>query len=245
MAKAPKFDTIEEAAEAMGIPEINDQNKPFLLTFVKKSTNETSSQRKKHLLEEAAGYGLDGLDEAVETVDSLKLRICQFLYNEARFEDLDEFAGRNNLGVDHEDGRVYRIKAAVKPIEQRNAGSKEGTVGYNTIALLQDEEYADLSVAELVEKFSEINPEQKTTAPSIQWYINYCRKKDIPIVERKRASRAKADADSAGDGKVFGAELTLEKALAPKNFKKKKKAEDDPEGGLDGDLLNDEGLELD
>ncbi len=237
MAKVQKFDTIEEAAAASGI-EINDQTRPFLETFVKKAGGSSAGAKKKALFEEVEAMGVEGLELDKETMDSLKVRGCQHLYSQGDFDGLDEFAGRFNLAVDHETGAVHRVKAKVKPIEERNAGKKEGTVGWITIKMLQDERFADMPVTDLVNEFSAYAAElgypdvKPTTAPSIQWYINYCRKTGVEICERKRAARSQAGGD---DGPNLGAELTLEKALAPRGFKKTKKA-DEAETGSDLNL---------
>lgn len=224
-----KFNTIEEVAAQMGV-EINDQTRPFLSTFVLKPKGEgaeAAGAKKKELFEEAALYGVEIAEKDKETVDSLKIRIVGHLYSEGREEELAEFCEKNKLAV-NEEGKIYRVKAAVKPIEERNAGGKEGTIGNLSIKILQEEAYADKSVAELVELFPAFCEEQGypeqgakgTTTASLQWYVNYCRKHFIQIVEHKRATKA---AKTEG-GKQLGAELTLEKALAPKGFAKKKEA---------------------
>ena len=195
MAKIEKFETIEEAATAMGV-ELNDQTRPFLETFVKKAGGVSAGAKKKALYEEVVAMGVEGLELDKETMDSLKVRGCQHLFALADAEALDEFAARFNLAVDHESGAVHRVKAKVKPIEERNAGKKEGTVGWLTIKMLQDERFADIPVTEMVDQFSAFAEElgypdvKPTTAPSIQWYINYCRKTDVEICERKRVVRA-------------------------------------------------------
>ena len=236
MAKMQKFDTIEEAAAASGI-EINDQTRPFLESFVKKASNlggVSAGAKRKALYDEVVAMGIDDLDFEKETMDSLKVRGCQYLFSMGEFDALDEFAGRFNLAVDHETGAVHRVKAKVKPIEERNAGKKEGTIGWLTIQLLQSEEHADLPVSDLVAQFSDFAAElgypdvKPTTAPSIQWYINYCRKTGVEICERKKVTKAAVEG-----GQSLGAELTLEKALAPKQFKKKAPVE---ETGADLDL---------
>ena len=221
-----KYATIEEVATAMGV-EINAQTRPFLSSFVLKATAENAGAKKKELFEEAELYGVVIEDKEKETVDSLKIRIVGHLYSEGREEELNEFLEKNKLALDAE-GKLFRVKTAVKPIEERNAGGKEGTIGNLSIKILQDERYADKSVAELVDIFPAFceeagYPEQGakgTTVASLQWYVNYCRKHDIEIVERKRSAKA---AKTTG-GKQLGAELTLEKALAPKGFAKKKAA---------------------
>lgn len=224
-----KFATIEEVAAQMGV-EINEQTKPFLSTFVIKvkgeaGSVETAGAKKKELFAEAEMYGVTIAEADKETVDSLKIRIAGHLFSEGREEELTAFCEKNKLAVD-ENGKLYRVKAAVKPIEERNAGGKAGTIGNLSILILQEEDYADKSVAELVELFPEFCELQGyaeqgakgTTVASLQWYVNYCRKHFTQIVERKRAAKV---AKTEG-GKQLGAELTLEKALAPKGFAKKK-----------------------
>jgi hypothetical protein len=219
-----KYATIEEVAAAMGV-EINEQTKPFLSSFVLKAAAETAGAKKKELFDEAELYGVVIADKDKETVDSLKIRIVGHLYSEGRAEELAEFLEKNKLAV-NEEGKIYRVKTAVKPIEERNAGGKEGTIGNLSIKILQAEEFADKSVAELVDLFPAFCEEagyseqgaKGTTVASLQWYVNYCRKHFIEIVERKRAAKA----GKAEGGKQLGAELTLEKALAPKGFAKKK-----------------------
>lgn len=228
MAKIEKFETIEDAATAMGV-ELNDQTTPFLETFVKKAGSGVSAgAKKKALFEEVVAMGVEGMELDKETMDSLKVRGCQHLFAEGDGDALDEFAARFNLAVDHETGAVHRVKAKVKPIEERNAGKKEGTVGWLTIQMLQDERFADVPVTDMVDQFSEFAAElgypdvKPTTAPSIQWYINYCRKTGVEICERKRVARAAAGTE----GTTLGAELTLEKALEPRGFKKKPASEE-------------------
>lgn len=222
-----KFATIEEVAAQMGV-EINEQTKPFLSTFVLKEKGagvEAAGAKKKELFDEATLYGVEITEKDKETVDSLKIRIVGHLYSEGREEELAEFCEKNKLAV-NEEGKIYRVKAAIKPIEERNAGGKEGTIGNLSIKILQEEDYADKSVAELVELFPAFCEAQGyaeqgakgTTVASLQWYVNYCRKHFIQIVERKRATKAA----KVEGGKQLGAELTLEKALAPKGFAKKK-----------------------
>ena len=126
MAKAQKFETIEEVVAAMGV-ELNDQTRPFLESFVKKAGGGVSvGAKKKALFEEVEAMGVEGLKLDTETMDSLKVRGCQYLYTMGMLEELDEFANRFNLAVDHESGAVHRVKSKVKPIEERNAGKKEG-----------------------------------------------------------------------------------------------------------------------
>lgn len=236
-----KFATIEEVAAQMGV-EINEQTKPFLTTFVikeKGAVNEASGIKKKELFDEALLYGVSIADKEKETVDSLKIRIVGHLYSLGREEELAEFCEKNKLAVD-EDGKIYRVKASVKPIEQRNAGGRAGTIGNLSILILQDEALAEKSVAELVDEFpafceAQGYPEQGakgTTVASLQWYVNYCRKHFISVVERKtKAKNPKNDG-----GKQLGAELTLEKALAPKGFAKKKAANADTLASIALDL---------
>ena len=234
---AKKFETIEEVASEMGV-EINEQTKPFLMKFVVKKKGEpgeasegTTSNRRKELLAEAKEFGIDIAEPAAETVDSLKLRIIGHLYSEGMETELEKFCAENKLAID-EDGKVYRVKSAVKPIEERKAGEKEGTIGALSIKLLQDERYAHMSVTELVDVFPEFCEEQGypeqgakgTTNASLQWYVNYCRKHFISIVERARTPKAKA----VEGGKRLGAELTMEKALAPKGFARKKASDAAP-----------------
>ena len=234
MAKVTKFETIEAAAEAMGV-ELNDQTRPFLGTFVIKNKDAVNpNARKKALFEKVVALGVEGLELDKETMDSLKLRGCMHLFGEARLEELDQFAAEYNLAVNHETGAVHRLVSPVKPIEQRNAGQREGTVGWVTIQMLQDPEFAGVSVQEIADGFVdyaaalgyELKP---TTTASIQWYINYCRKKGIEICERKSGRKSKG-ANEPG----LGAELTLEAALAPRAFKKKAKPAEAPVDGLEG-----------
>ena len=247
MAKAQKFETIEEVVAAMGV-ELNDQTRPFLESFVKKAGGGVSvGAKKKALFEEVEAMGVEGLKLDTETMDSLKVRGCQYLYTMGMLEELDEFANRFNLAVDHESGAVHRVKSKVKPIEERNAGKKEGTVGWLTIKMLQDERFADMPVTEMIEQFVEFAEElgypdvKKTTAPSIQWYINYCRKTGVEVCERKRVARVST---ASGDGKTLGAELTLEKALEPRNFKKKAVADTGSELNLDDDVQAEEATDV-
>lgn len=235
-----KYATIEEVAEAMGV-EITDQTRPFLSTFVLKTKGEgaeTAGNKKKELFTAAEMYGVVIADKEKETVDSLKVRIVGHLFSEGREDELKEFCAQNKLTVD-EEGRIFRVKAAIKPIEERNAGTREGTIGSLSIKLLQDERYADKSISELVELFSDFCVEQGypeqgakgTTASSLQWYVNYCRKHFIPICERKKATKT---VKAEGGTKQLGAELTLAKALEPKGFAKKKAqvaAEHNDDGG--------------
>jgi hypothetical protein len=222
-----KYATIEEVASAMGV-EINAQTKPFLSSFVLKEKGvgaEIAGAKKKELFAEAELYGVKIAEADKETVDSLKIRIVGHLYSEGREDELGEFLEKNRLAIDGE-GKIYRVKSAVKPIEERNAGGKEGTIGNLSIKILQDEEYADKAISELVFLFPEFCDEQGyseqgakgTTVASLQWYVNYCRKHFIEIVERKRVTKTV----KGESGKQLGAELTLEKALAPKGFAKKK-----------------------
>ena len=220
MAGKLKYETIEEAAEASGI-ELNDQTRPFLDTFVKKAPG--ISQKKKTLFDELVALGLEDLVFDKETMDSLKVRGCQHFLAEGEAEAADEFAARFNLSIDQESGSIHRVKARIKPIEERNAGKREGTVGWVTIQLLQDLDHADSTATELADIFVDFAaelgyPDVKATTPaSIQWYINYCRKTGVEICERQKKTSAATD----GGGSVLGAELTLEKALAPRSFKKK------------------------
>lgn len=233
MATAPKFETIEQAAEALGI-EVNEQTTPYLKQLIKKAKGlgggGTTSKQK--LIDKCAELGLE-LDFDKENADSLKIRIIAYLFGQDRLEEAELFAAEYKLVLDTETGRVYRAKAKVKDISERNAGRTPGSVGALTIEILQDPEYAEMSVAELVDIFpafaeSKGYPGKTTTPPAVQWYVNYCRKKDIEFIERP----TKARAASAG-GTVHGAELTLDKALASKAFKKKP-----VEGGIEGELVD-------
>ena len=221
-----KFASLEEVAAQMGV-EINAQTKPFLSTFVikeKGAAAEATTSKKKELLEEAELYGVVIADKDKETVDSIKLRIAGHLFNEERTEELEEFLAKVKLAIS-EEGKVYRVKASIKPIEERNAGNREGTIGNLSIKILQDPAYADLSVADLVEEFPAFCDAQGfpelgakgTTSSSLSWYVNYCRKHFIEVVERKRVVKAV----KTEGGKQLGAELTLEKALKPRGFQKK------------------------
>ena len=235
MAGKLKYDTIEEAAEASGI-ELNELTRPFLDTFVKRAGSNAGA-KKKALYDELVELGIDGLELDKETMDSLKVRGCQFYYADGDVEATEAFAARFNLSVDEENGSIHRIKAKVKPIEERNAGKREGTVGWVTIQMLQNDDYSQMAVTEMAEAFAEYAaelgyPEIKPTTPaSIQWYINYCRKTDIEICDRARTKKTSADGSTA-----LGAELTLEKALAPRGFKKKEAAPIDEDGDDNLDL---------
>ena len=119
-----EYDTIEEAGEAMSM-EINDLTTPFLQSFVKKSSAPPSpSAKKKSLFEEVEAMGVKGLDIDKETMDSLKVRGCQFLFAEGRTDEMDEYAGKFNLVVDHETGAVLRAKSHPESVGKRYAGSK-------------------------------------------------------------------------------------------------------------------------
>lgn len=234
MAGKQKYDTIEEVVAATGV-ELNEKTRPFLESFVKKaakdSTGESASSKKKALLEKAKELGLEGLNPEEENVSMLLVKIITFLFDAGREEEMKAFASENNLHVT-ESGQIHRIRQAVKPIEQRNAGVKEGSVGYNTILLLKDSELASLSAAELAQKQAEVYG-QNTTAACVQWYINYCNKKKLAaeaegsmelaaeytICQRQRSVRT---TKAATNGIALGAELTLEKAQKPRGFAKKK-----------------------
>ena len=235
MAGKQKYDTIEEVVAATGV-ELNEKTRPFLESFVKKAAKEggageSASAKKKALLAKAAELGFEGLKPEEENVSMLLVKIITFLFDAGRTEEMKAFASENNLHVT-EDGHIHRIRQAVKPIEQRNAGVKEGSVGYNTILLLKDPELASLSASELAQKQAEVYG-QNTTAACIQWYINYCNKKKLSaevegnvelaeeytICQRQRTVRA---TKAATGGIALGAELTLEKAAKPRGFAKKK-----------------------
>jgi hypothetical protein len=235
MAKQTKYDTIEEVVAATGV-ELNEKTRPFLESFVKKAAGTpgeasvTSSAKKKGLLEQAELFGVKGLDPENENSTMLQVKIITHLFDEGRLEECKEFAAANNLFVT-DTGAIHRVKQAIKPIEQRNAGVKEGSVGYNTIQLLKEDEYAGLTASELAVKQAEVFG-QTTTAACIQWYINYCHKKkeaalaagnaeladEFTIAVRQRTARASKAAEG---GVVLGAELTLEKASKPRGFQKK------------------------
>lgn len=232
MAKVTKYDTLEEVIAATGV-ELNDKTRSFLESFVKKAagTGEVStSAKKKALLEQAELFGVKGLDPENENATMLQIKIISHLFEEGKADELKEFAAANNLYVT-DDGHIHRVRQAVKPIEQRNAGVKEGSVGYNTIQLLKNPEFANLTASELALKQAEVYG-QNTTAACVQWYINYCNKKkaaaeeagnadlveEFTIATRQRAARA---TKSAEGGVTLGAELTLEKAAKPRGFKKK------------------------
>jgi hypothetical protein len=234
MAKQTKYDTIEEVVAATGV-ELTEKTRPFLESFVKKAAgaaSESSSAKKKTLLEQAELFGVTGLDAENENSTMLQIKIITHLFEEGRVEEMKEFAAAQNLYVTDE-GHIHRVRQAVKPIEQRNAGVKEGSVGYNTIQLLKNPEFANLTAAELAGKQAEVYG-QNTTAACVQWYINYCNKKkaaaleddnadlaaEFEICPRQRAARA---TKSAEGGVTLGAELTLEKAAKPRGFQKKAK----------------------
>jgi len=236
MAKQQKYDTIEEVVAATGV-ELNEKTRPFLESFVKKAASavgESSTAKKKSLLEQAELFGVTGLDAENENSTMLQIKIITHLFNEGRLDEMKEFATAQNLYVTDE-GHIHRVRQAVKPIEQRNAGVKEGSVGYNTIQLLKNPEFANLSASELAAKQAEVYG-QNTTAACVQWYINYCNKKrqaaieanepelagEFEICPRQRAARA---TKSAEGGVTLGAELTLEKAAKPRGFKKKATAD--------------------
>lgn len=225
----PKFDTVEQAAAALGI-EVNEQTTPYLKQLIKREKGAAPTGNKPKLIEKAKELGLE-LDFDKETADSLKIRIISTLFGQDRTEEAEIVAAEYKLILDTETGRVYRAKAPVKDISERNAGMTPGSVGALTIAMLQDEAYASMTVAELVDAFpayAERNgvPGKVTTIPSVQWYVNYCRKKNIEYIPRPSKARAKGV-----PGTRFGAELTLDKALAAKAFKKK--ADEAAEGELD------------
>jgi len=232
MAKVTKYDTIEQVVEATGV-ELNEKTRAFLESFVKKAAGaagESASAKKKTLLEQAELFGVQGLDPENENSTMLQVKIITHLFEAGRVDEMKEFAASQNLYVTDE-GHIHRVRQAVKPIEQRNAGVKEGSVGYNTIQLLKNPEFANLTASELALKQAEIYG-QNTTAACVQWYINYCNKKkaaaeaegnadlaeEFTIAPRQRAARA---TKSAEGGVVLGAELTLEKAAKPRGFKKK------------------------
>ena len=233
MTGKQKYDTIEEVVAATGV-ELNEKTRPFLESFVKKvavAKGESSTNKKKELLAKAEAFGMSGIKPEEENVSMLLVKIITFLYDEGRTDEMNSFAAENNLHVT-EDGHIHRIRQAVKPIEQRNAGVKEGSVGYNTIQLLKNEEYASLSASELAIKQAEVYG-QNTTAACVQWYINYCNKRkaaaetegnvemaeEFTICVRQRAART---VKASGGNVALGAELTLEKAMKPRGFAKKK-----------------------
>lgn len=228
MAAKQKFETIEAASAEMGV-EINEKTRPFLMSFVKKAEGASASQKKTELIEEATRFGVQGIEADKENATTLQIKILTFLFENDRIDEMKTFATKYNLFVT-DDGAIHRVRQAVKPIEQRNAGVKEGSVGYNTIQLLKDPEYSSLTAAELAEKQLEIY-DQKTTSSCVQWYINYCHKKvealkvlgedptPYEICERKRTARSNKAAEG---GVALGAELTLEKAMKPRGFAKKK-----------------------
>jgi hypothetical protein len=247
MAKVVKYETIEQVVEATGV-ELTERTRPFLESFIKKATSENAGLKKKELMDNAATFGLTGLDEEKENVTTLQIKILTFLFEEGHHEEMKEFAAKHNLFVT-DDGHIHRVKQAVKPIEERNAGVKAGTVGYNTIQVLKDATVASLTASEVATEL-EKRFNQKTTAPSVQWYINYCHKKVEEAVKSKNAylatledgeadatkvavfdaaieqftiaARSKANKVKTAEGGVaLGAELTLEKAQAPKGFAKK------------------------
>jgi hypothetical protein len=245
MAKSQKYDTIEEVVAATGV-ELTDKTRPFLESFVKKAAGATESAtaKKKDLLDKAVFFGIVGLDADAENVSTILVKIITHLFENGRLDEMKEFATANSLYVT-DDGHIHRIRQAVKPIEQRNAGVKEGSVGYNTILLLKNPEFANLTAAELAGKQAEVYG-QNTTAACVQWYINYCNKKKLAaeaaalvateagddagltkaeaeiaahvICVRQRAAKA---GKSTEGGVTLGAELTLEKAQKPKGFQKK------------------------
>lgn len=248
MAAKQKYDTLEQVVEATGI-ELNEKTRPFLESFVKKATgaSDSATAKKKDLLEKAAMFGVKELDPEKENVSSILVRIISHLFEEGRLDEMKEFATAHSLYVT-DTGSIHRIRQAVKPIAQRNAGVKEGSVGYNTIQLLKRDDLSGLTAAEISGKLAE-EYGQTTNASCVQWYINYCHKKveainelivtaqnegketttletereKFAIVQRVRSGRTRAAA--AGGGVVLGAELTLDKALKPKGFAKKNTAD--------------------
>lgn len=217
---APKFETIEQAAAALGI-EVNEQTTPYLKQLIKREKGlAVATGNKPKLIAKAKELGIE-LDYDKETADSLKIRIISFLFGQERTEEAEIVAAEYKLILDTETGRVYRAKTRVKDIAERNAGVTPGSVGAITIAMLQDPDYAEYSVPQLVEAFPEYAeqmgaPGKTTTPPSVQWYVNYCRKKGISHIPRPSKMKAHGASDTR-----FGAELTLDKALAAKAFKKK------------------------
>lgn len=229
MAKITKYDTIEEVVAATGV-ELNDKTRSFLESFVKKvvgATSEAKSAKKQSLLDSAELFGVTGIDAEKENVATLQIKIITHLFENGQAEEMKEFAASQNLFVTDE-GHIHHVRQAVKPIQERNAGVKKDSVGYNTIQLLKDPEYANLTAAELAAKQAEVYG-QPTTSACIQWYINYCNKKkaaattpeDIEkftIVDRKHAARSSKAVEG---GIILGAELTMDKATKPKGFAKK------------------------
>lgn len=213
MSAKQKFETIEAAAEAMGV-EINDKTRPFLESFVKKEKSASTSEKKKALFEQAELFGV-AVDTEKDNTQALIIKIASHLFSEGMTEELSSFTAEHGIVVTDE-GRIFHKRAGVKPIAERNSGVKEGSVGYNTIQLLKDEDLADKTPAELAEVIEE-RFGQKTTPASISWYINYCKQKGIEICQRTRTKKT----TKVEGGVVLGAELTLEKAYAPKGFKKK------------------------
>lgn len=239
-----KYDTIEEVVAATGI-ELNDKTRPFLESFVKKAAGtatDSAAAKKKELLEKAQLFGVTGLVPENENNSTILVKTLSFLFEAGRHDEMKEFASANNLYVT-DNGHIHRVRQSVKPIEQRNAGVKEGSVGANTILLLKNETYSGLSAAELAGKLAD-DFGQTTTPACVQWYINYCNKKKaaaeaelqhaneegldtaaitaeiekFTIVPRQRAARTTKAAEG---GITLGAELTLEKAQKPKGFQKK------------------------
>lgn len=230
MSAKQKFETIEAAAEAMGV-EINDKTRPFLESFVLKAkSGASSSEKKKALFEQAELFGVL-VDTEKDNTQALIVKIASFLFAEGMTEELASFSAEQGIVVT-EEGRIFHKRAGVKPIAERNSGMKEGTVGYNTIQLLKDEKLADKTPAELAAILKE-RFEQETTPSSVSWYINYCKQKNIEICPRLKAKKTV----KAEDGVVLGAELTLDKAYAPKGFKKKA-APAAEEAAIDPDTLN-------
>lgn len=218
---AKKYDTIEQAAEALKL-EVTPENEPILKMLVKGEAR-PASKTKENLTVLAAELGLDVAPE-METVESLKIKVA-FAMRDLDDERLQDFLDENKL-IFTEDGELHARAAGVKPLVERRSGLEPNTVGYATIELLGNPDFADKTVEECVKALEDMG--YKTTQASFRWYANYVKHlmDENPEVIKKShgegytfypRSRTKKAKTESGEAVAVGRKLSLVDAYAKRD----------------------------
>lgn len=232
MSGIKKFDSLQDACEALGVTEVTDANRSVLEGLVRKAPSGAVSASKNKMFDLADEIGMtdgmtitvvneDGEEEDVryekpkETATSMKVLIAFYMKN-TEHEDLDKFLEDNNWVFSDYDNKLYRLKRKATPITAREL-PKEGTVGYAVMSMVGDEQYKTLEFSDIAAVLAKNGME--TTTKTVAFYDNFAQ------------HRADDCAEQFGDGwehirrpsvvmKDYGSVMTVAEARVKKQGRK-------------------------
>lgn len=232
MSGIKKFDSLQDACEALGVTEVTDANRAVLEGLVRKAPSGNVSENKSKLFKLADEIGMkdgmtitvvneDGEEEEVryakpkETAMSVKVLIAFYMKN-TEHEGLDAFLEENNWVFSDYDNKLYRLKRKATPITAREL-PKEGTVGYAVMSMVGDEQYKTMEFSDIAATL--VKNGMTTTVKTVAFYDNFAQ------------HRAEDCAEQFGGGweymprpsvvtKDYGSALTVTEARVKKQGRK-------------------------